>query len=205
MEINFIVTCYDKEEYWPHLENILKSYKKIKANYVLVYTGKNTDFNPTVRIANRGHSRGDYDCMVAGYNYLKENKCTRWIKIGIDSWLLDEDVLINKFNEMEKNACGYSGIWWDSHHDDISTDIFLADTLFGNVFEAISKHDVPENLTPRLELYMAKVLQAYSIKTLLLMERDPCWSHYRWNCPALGWTMSHKLQENLDFAKKYNK
>lgn len=204
MEINFIVTCYDKEEFWPYLEDILKSYKKIKANYVLVYTGNKTEFNPTVRIPNRGHSRGDYDCMLAGYRYLRERTtCNRWVKIGVDSWLLDEDKLIEKFNLMELNGCGYAGIWWDSHHDDISTDIFLVDTIFGNTFEAIAQHDVPDQLTPRLELYMAQVLQHYGIKTLLLMERDPCWSHFRWNCPALGWTMSHKLQENLDFLKLY--
>ena len=204
MDINFIVTCYDKEEYWPYLEDILKSYKKIKANYVLVYTGNKLDFNPTIRIPNRGHSRGDYDCIINGYKYLKERTNTsRWIKIGIDSWLLNEDVLISKFNEMERNTCGYAGVWWDSSHDDISTDIFLADTSFGNAFESIEKHEVPDHLTPRFEVYMAQMLNAYKIKCLILMERDPCWSHYRWKCPALGWTMSHKLQENLDFLKNY--
>lgn len=204
MDINFIVTCYDKEEYWPHLEDILKSYKKIKANYVLVYTGNKLDFNPTIRIPNRGHSRGDYDCIINGYKYLKEKTNTsRWIKIGIDSWLLNEDVLISKFNEMEKNICGYAGVWWNDAKDDISTDIFLADTLMGNVFEHMLKHDVPDHLTPRFEVYMKEVLQAYGIRSLILQERHPCWADYRWKCPALGWTMSHKLQENLEFLKNY--
>jgi hypothetical protein len=206
MEINFVITCYDKEEYWPYLENILKSYKKIKANYVLVYTGNKVDFNPTIRIPNRGHSRGDYDCMVAGYNHLKaQNSCTRWIKIGVDSWLLDEDVLINKFTQMELNKCGYAGVWWDSHHDDISTDIFLVDTRYGNAFEEIANQDVPDHLTPRFEVFMAQNLARANIKALILTERDPCWSKFRWKCPELGWTMSHNLQENLDFLNSYKR
>jgi hypothetical protein len=202
MEINFIITCYDKEEYWPYLDKILKSYKKIKANYVVVYTGNKPEFNPNVRIPNRGHSRGDYDCIVNGYKYLKEKtNCNRWIKIGVDSWLLNEDVLISKFNEMERNACGYAGVWWNDARDDISTDIFLADTSVGNIFEHMLKHDVPDHLTPRFEVYMKQILEEYGIKCLILMERHPCWADYRWKCPSLGWTMSHKLQDNLDFLK----
>lgn len=203
-EVNFIITCYNREEYWPHLENILKSYKKIKANYALVYTGNDESFPATLKILNRGHSKGDYDCVVAGYNQLKANGVNRWIKIGIDSWLLDEDKVLEIFVRMEKNKHGYGGIWWDSHKDDISTDIFFVDTNFGDVFTKMQLEDYPDKYIPRMELYMAHLLQTHGITTEILHERWPTWSQFRFSCPQLGWTMSHNLQENLDFIKKFN-
>jgi len=205
MEINFIVTCYNREEYWPYLEKILKSYKQIKANVALVYTGTDETFDATIKILNRGHAKGDYDCIVAGYNQLKTNGCKRWIKIGVDSWLLNEDKMIEIFNKMESNKHGYGGIWWDSHKDDISTDIFFVDTTHGNVFEGMAADDYPEKYVQRMELYMAHLLQSMKITTETdsFMARWPTWSTGRFSCPALGWTMSHDLNTNIEFVKNY--
>jgi hypothetical protein len=206
MNINFIITCYDKEEYLPYLQDILNSYKKIKATYTVVYTGNNEEFSANIVIPNRGHSKGDYDCMTRGYLDLKsKNVDTRYIKIGIDSWLLDEDKLIEIFNKMEESQCGYSGIWWDSHKDDISTDIFFVDTRFGNIFEKMLQVDVPDSLIHRLEVYMYNLLNLHNIKIHFLLERWPTWSQYRWQCPTLGWTMSHDLQENINFLNEFRK
>ena len=206
MNINFIVTTYDKEEYLPYLVDIFKNYKKINPTYSVIYTGNKLDFSANIKIENRGHSRGDYDCMIHGYLNLKnKSQSTRYIKIGIDSWLLNEDKIIEIFNKMENESCGYAGIWWDSNKDDISTDIFFVDTRFGNIFESMIQNDVPESLTHRLEVYMYQLLKFSNIKPYFITERWPTWSDFRWNCPALGWTMSHKLEENLNFLKKYNK
>ena len=44
-KINFIITCYNREQYWEYLEKILKSYKIIDANYFLVYNGIDPNFD----------------------------------------------------------------------------------------------------------------------------------------------------------------
>lgn len=207
MDVNFIITVYDKEEYLPYLLEILNSYKKIKPTYTIAYTGNNCDFPCNVKLENRGHSRGDYDCIVHGYLNAKNKapQTTRFIKIGVDSWLLNEDVILDIFHKMELEQAGYGGIWWDSHQDDISTDIFFVDTRFGNAFDVMIQNDVPDHLTPRLELYMRQILDFTKIKIHLIMDRWPSWSQFRWSCEKLGWTMSHNLEENIKFKNNYNK
>jgi len=37
IEVNFIITVYDKEEYWPYLKDIINKYKNIKSNFVVCY------------------------------------------------------------------------------------------------------------------------------------------------------------------------
>ena len=70
MEINFIITCFDKEEYWSHLKEILDSFSKIKPNYVLVYNGENENFICDARLKNevnagRGNRAHEHACLYA--------------------------------------------------------------------------------------------------------------------------------------------
>ena len=53
MNINFIVTTYDKEEYLPYLVDIFKNYKKINPTYSVIYTGNKLDFSANIKIENR--------------------------------------------------------------------------------------------------------------------------------------------------------
>ena len=123
-KINFIITCYNREQYWEYLEKILKSYKLIDANYFLAYNGTDPNFNGYYIGQNRGHSLGEYDCIVGAYNKIIPNS-NKWVKISIDSWLLDENKILKIFSEMEENKCGFAGQYWNRFEGDISTDIFL--------------------------------------------------------------------------------
>jgi hypothetical protein len=87
MDVNFIVTCYNREEYWPYLKEILNSYKIIKPHIAYCYNGNKADEVCDFRCGNRGHIEGDTDMMIGGYNLLKDNGVKNWIKLSVDSWL----------------------------------------------------------------------------------------------------------------------
>jgi hypothetical protein len=63
IDINFIVTDYNREDYWPYLKNILESYKKIKAHYAYCYSGVKQDVICDFRCKNRD-IEGDTDLMI---------------------------------------------------------------------------------------------------------------------------------------------
>jgi hypothetical protein len=201
-KINFIITCYNREEYWDHLEKILKSYKLIDANYVLAYNGNDPNFNGYYVGQNRGHSLGEYDCIIGAYNKIIPNS-NKWIKISVDSWLLDEHKILKIFTEMEKNKCGFAGHYWNRVEGDISTDIFFVDTNYGNIFEIMSKNEFPFfEHNKYLEEGVFYLLKKNNIKIHLINERNPIHWENRYSCVKLKWTMRHNLDENLNYLKK---
>ena len=116
---------------------------------------------------------------------------------------VNEDKIIDIFTKMEESKAGYAGIWWDVHKDDISTDIFFADTRYGNIFETLIVNDVPDHLIHRLEVFMYQIINATNINVHYLEDRWPTWSDGRWQCDKLGWTMSHDLQTNINYLNSY--
>ena len=98
MDVNFIITCYDREDYWPYLKKILDSYQTIKPHVAYCYSGVKEDVECDFRCSNRGHIEGDTDLMIGGYNLLKDNGVDKWIKLSVDSWLIDEEKIIELFN-----------------------------------------------------------------------------------------------------------
>lgn len=67
----------------------------------------------------------DYELTILGYDFLKKNGTTNWIKLSVDSWLIDEDKIINIFEDLESKNCVYANDKWYSHIN-LSTDIFFA-------------------------------------------------------------------------------
>jgi hypothetical protein len=207
VDINFIVTCYNREEYWPHLQNILNSYKKIKAHTVYCYSGVKPDVVCDFRCANRGHIEGDTDLMIGGYNFLKNNGVSKWIKISVDSWLLDEDKILDIFDIMDKNDQVYAGCrwtgdpWW-------STDIFFSrdnDYHFMEKFTSTAINYIT-TVDYSIERCIADVAKGYG-KYYMIPERDPVPGNYgtRFVVDALGWVMYHDLNENLKYLEEYKK
>lgn len=221
-EINFIITVYDRENYWPHLKNILDNYKKIKSNYVICYSGENKDFKCDIKIKNlinggRGDDHHpnstpyvdmDFLLTIAGYEFLKKNNVTNWIKLSVDSWLIDEDKVIEIINFLENNNCVYGGNIWYSHIN-LSTDIFFVNTKIKNIFEDMKTHGqkfldwlYEKKIPTGLENLMRYIVIPYD--HAIIMDREPIDANLtRWMCPKLGWCMSHNLDTNLKFLVNY--
>lgn len=222
MNVNFIITCYDRESYWPHLKSIIESYKTIKPHIALCYNGLDENFDSDFRCeykpnggrGNKRHPSGvdyadaDYELTMGGYNLLKSNGVNLWVKLSIDSWLLDENKLIQILENIENQDCAYGGnVWY--RNINMSTDIFFANTKNKNIFEDMDKYGVkffdylysipnPQGF----EHLMYFVSRQYD--RLIIMDREKLYENStRFKCPKLGWTMSHNLEENLKFMKEY--
>jgi hypothetical protein len=222
MDVNFIITCYDKELYFPYLEKIIKSYKSIKPNIVLCYSGENNEFLSDVKIKNvinggRGNDHhehaclyadSDYELTMSGYNFLKNNGVNNWVKLSVDSWLIDEDKIINIFEELESQECVYAGNIWYAHIN-LSTDIFFANTKKYNIFEDLEKHGKEfldwlyyNKIPTGFENLMRYIVIPHDY--LIINDREPLNADKtRWMCPELGWAMSHDLGTNISFYEKY--
>ena len=126
IKINFIVTCFDKEVYWPKLKELLYSYQNIEPIVALAYNGEDPNFECSVRVENKGLQQGEFELIQAGYKYLLEQDTPSdiFVKISIDSWLCNEDVIINIFNKMQHFRVPYAGNYW-SLQDELSTDIMF--------------------------------------------------------------------------------
>ncbi len=205
IDINFIVTDYNREDYWPYLKNILESYKKIKAHYAYCYSGVKQDVICDFRCKNRGHIEGDTDLMIGGYGVLKNNGVKNWIKLSVDSWLLDEDKVIDIFNKMETNDYVYAGCRWTGNPW-FSTDVFFSrdnDFHFMEKFTSTAIHYI-EKVDYSIEGCIAN-LAKQSGKYYLIPERDPVPGNHgtRFVVDALGWTMQHDLQANLRYMEDF--
>jgi hypothetical protein len=145
---------------------------------------------------------------MGGYNLLKSNGVNLWVKLSIDSWLLDENKLIQILENIENQDCAYGGnIWYRTIN--MSTDIFFANTKNKNIFEDMDKYGVkffdylysipnPQGF----EHLMYFVSRQYD--RLIIMDREKLYENStRFKCPKLGWTMSHFLEDNLKFMKEY--
>ena len=204
MDVNFIITCYNREDYWPYLKKILQSYKIIKPNIAYCYSGDNQNEICDFKCKNRGHVEGDTDLMIGGYNVLKNNGVNKWIKLGVDSWLIDEKKIIDIFNIMEKNNFMYSGNTWGSEKY-FSTDIFF---VIENDFEFMKKFtegaiNYIENIDYSIEGWM-RILAMSSNRFYHIPEREPIFGN-RFSVESLSWTMKHDLNENIEQANIYLK
>ena len=205
MDVNFIITCYDREDYWPYLKKILDSYQTIKPHVAYCYSGVKEDVECDFRCSNRGHIEGDTDLMIGGYNLLKDNGVDKWIKLSVDSWLIDEEKIIELFNLMDKNDYVYAGNMWTGEKW-WSTDIFFSrdsDFQFMKKFTEGSIHYI-EKVVYSIEGWI-RDLAKESGRWYIIPEREPIVSTYgnRFYVDSLSWTMKHDLQENIDTANDY--
>jgi hypothetical protein len=200
MKVNFIVTCHNREEYLDGLKDVLAHYYKIEPTMILCYNGNDPSFPADIRLQNTGHQKGDYDLTIAGYRKIRDNLCPRFIKIGIDSWLLDEDKIISIFDKMATiNAAVGTSHWFVNHQrpdHSYATDIMFMDTRMGEVLGKINPPGCFE-----AELWNA--VKENNLNAYVIPERNPGDGPCRWSCPALGWTMEHNLQKNIAFAKRW--
>jgi SAM-dependent methyltransferase len=199
MDVNFIITCFNREGYLPYLLNIINSYKEVKAKVAVCYNGGQTAFPCDVKIANLGHQMGDVSLTRSGYAHLKSNGTARFIKIGIDSWLLDENSIIDIFNRMEKEQACYAGNWWGG--SSLSTDIMFVDTRYGDPLEKLTG----VNSVSSFESFMFKALEGAKFKYYVIPEREKVHSENRYKCDKLHWCMFHNLNENIAYAEKFLK
>lgn len=202
MDVNFIITAFDKEIYLPHLMEVLHGYKKVWPSICVVYNGNNPDFPCTLRRPNLGHQHGDHDLTMTGYNHFKTlNDGFRFIKIGIDTFLLDEDVIIHIFQTMEQEHCCYAGNHW--HIDDpqtLATDIMFLDTRFGNPLNP--PHGMAKDGAD-YEKWLWQSIRHRNLKWLEIQQRRPVHPTYRMECESLRWTMHHQLDRNLENMAKW--
>jgi hypothetical protein len=183
MNVNFIITCYDREAYWPHLKKLIESYKTIKANIAFCYNGmSNMDCN--FRCDNPGLSAGDGKMICGGFNALKNNGVHRWIKLSVDSWLCNEQVILTLLDLMDSKKLHYIGSDWDK--TGFSTDIMFADSIFMNEFVVSFKPDI------KLEKQCKQT--AYKLGFFHIIP-----NRGRSENLILGWTMQHDLKKNLEF------
>lgn len=199
MLVNFIITCYDKEEFLKPLSDILKGYKLIKPVVALAYNGSNETFPCSVRLDNLGHQLGEYSLIKAGYETLKDNGVKKWVKLSIDSWLTDEAAILRIFGEMEKARAVYGGNFWNTTSQ-VSTDIFFADTSEKNVFENFNLDEKDVNIIKAeqavLENFLARAV-GQTGAAYIINEREPVHPNNRHECSKLKWTMYDTLEENL--------
>lgn len=222
MNVNFIITCYDRESYYPYLERIINSYKRIVPSIVLCYSGEDDNFPCDIRIkyeinGGRGNDHhpsacpyadSDYELTILGYDFLKKNGTTNWIKLSVDSWLIDEDKIINILEDLESKNCVYAGNQWYTHTN-LSTDIFFANTKNINIFEDLKKYGkeffdwLYSTRNPEgFENLMRYIVIPHNY--LLINDREPLKADgTRWMCPKLGWCMSHVLETNINFLESY--
>ena len=196
MILNVIVTCFNREAYWPHLHAILKSYKTIVPRIAFCYNGENKDQASDFRVANKGIQLGEHELITGGFGLLLPHAAKWWFKLSVDSWPVDEKKLIGVIDAAEGAGAHYAGSGWDCP-DELSTDIFFADTAFMKSFcggfngKKLEKH----------AFATAKKTGNYYI----IPERPSGARNLpgRWSVPELGWTMSHNLNNNLEFARSY--
>lgn len=197
-KINFIITVYDREEYAQHLIEILNDFKTIEAITCVAYNGEDENFQCDVRIENKGHQQGDFDLTTEGYKYLieRDSPSDIFVKLSVDSWLCDEDVINRIIDGMIFHKVPYAGNWWNTNHQ-LSTDIFFSHISYGNIFENI-KFDGPV-----FESCMFNVVARLGGRFFIIPDREPVHPLNRNSCEGLGWTMEHKLEKNLKFLKEY--
>lgn len=201
LDVNFIVTCYNHEAWWPYLKELILSYKQITPHIALCYDGNKPDFSCDFRRKNRGPSRSpvqaDGELIVGGFRKLKDNGVNRWIKLSVDSWLCREQVVVDLLMRMELNHYHYMGSKWYGRSNQYSTDIMFTDTMFMQRFtDFIAANPKRKN---NLEYYAAwtagRLGGAYMIPGRVFPPVRLA--------PALGWTMQHDLKNNVNFLNKY--
>jgi glycosyltransferase involved in cell wall biosynthesis len=213
MKINFVITAHARQEYLLPLCKILQGYTKIRWNSVVVMSDMREDQRLTsvkqivvenAPAGNNGHSFADFSKTQTGYNHLHNQNPSdfRFVKIGIDSWLTNQDFIIQTFNDLEYRQAGYAGNRWKEDEPSLSTDIFFADTRFGNVFKDFHC-EVPNVPDACFEWWMDWHCKRKGVRTKIIPERVPVHPHFRFECEAIGLTAHHTLETNLANASRW--
>jgi len=199
VKINFIITCHNREKYFPYLKDIIYSYQTIEPNITLCYNGETEDLAYDLKIPNYGHQVGEYSLVKLGYvlsNIKQENHY--FVKLSVDSWLLNEDVILETFKTMQEAKTPYGGSCW-SNQIQLSTDIFFADTRYGNIFEELKFDDC------LLEYCMYNAVRRLGKGHLTIKRRNSQSATDSIKCNSLNWVYSHDLDFNLMKMKEYFK
>jgi hypothetical protein len=200
MDIGFVITANIREHYLPQCLRAIKSYQRIHPKIAVCYNGNQSSFPCDVRLVNKGHQHGDLDLTVNGLAHLIQRGAQRrFIKIGVDTLLLNESVLMNIFWEMERNMCCYAGNRWGSEQEpSYATDIIFLDTQYGNPFDRLNSEDGAS-----FEWWMFNAIKNASMKALIIPERVPVHPRNRMECAALHWTMHHQFDNNVENMRKW--
>jgi hypothetical protein len=203
MKVNFIVTAHDKEIYFPYLLKIITRYRKVEPEIVIAYNGSDPEFSCTVRRPPMPGSDGDSDLTMSGYNHFKTiNDGFRFIKIGVDTFLLDEDILVHIFEVMEQEKACYAGNKWHGNDSEsLATDIMFLDTRFGNPLNP--PHGMEKDGAD-FEKWMWQSIRHRKLKWLTIQQREPVHPNNRMECAALKWTMHHQLEKNIENMRAWD-
>ena len=188
LECDVILTCTDREEYIPHALEVLRSYREIRATPILCYNGDG-DVACDVRLGRKPLHLGDYQMIMAGFQRCQHS---RIIKLSIDTWLLDEAVILRIFAVLDATRRPYAGNFWIENTRGLSTDVIFADLRWGNLFEHW-RYDPGREIELTLEEAVIEVGRGF----LGLFERHPVHEANRHECPALGMVAHHDLALNL--------
>ena len=207
MNVNFIISNHDQDAYIPHLVKIIEGFKVINPNGIICHSGPTDPDFHYLRCENhpkepfpRMHSFNHWNKVKQGYEKIKGMGNTRYISLCSDSWLCDENAIIKIFNRMEQLKCGYGGNWWNNEfqvNPMISSDIFFADTRFGNIFEAVEPDE------REFETWLHRGCVRKGIGIYIIHKREPVYPNHRHVCEALKWTMEHELDKNIANARKW--
>jgi FkbM family methyltransferase len=211
MEINFIITCFDRESFWPEAKQTINSYKKIKPNIILCYNGSDEEFKKEAQVflKNKGHQLGEISLISEGARYAKNNyECKKFVKLSIDSWIIDEDVIISTFQNLSRNKSCYAGNFWSTTNE-LSTDIFFVDEESGELFNnfVISEQEAQQVKDGLIiaENIMIRAVFNTNKNIVLIREREPVHPNNRFKCEELLCTMEHDLNENINNKNLFKK
>ena len=201
IDVNFIITCCDREAYWPFLKKIIESYKQVTPHIAFCYNGKDINFPCDFRCRNRSGyfaRQTDGELTAGGFQKLRGNGFDKWVKLSVDSWLCKEQIILDLFAKMDANHYHYVGCKWYGRDNQYSTDIIFADTLFmQKLTDFILAHPNRKQDFEHCAAHVAGLTGgAYMIPERTLPP-------HRCVCPPLGWTMLHDLNKNIETAKKF--
>lgn len=192
--VDILITCHDREDYLPWLLKIIHQYTKINPHIIIAYNGTNDSFLCTVRRTNLGLSPGDLDLMQAGLLFCQHN---RILKLSIDTWPCDEEIIIDIFNRIEHKRLPYAGNVWDDEGIGLSTDIMFIDLRWGNIFNGW-KYD-----GRNIEHSLQDCINALGIGYHNIPERMPVHPDQRFQCDNLKLCCYHDLETNIACARKW--
>jgi hypothetical protein len=178
----------------------------------LCYNGENNDFAKISNVVlnkNTGHQSGEAGLIINGAKYAKKHFNSKlFIKLSIDSWLLNENIILNTFDQMLKNNIAYAGNYWNNSSQ-LSSDIcFINENVIDffdpleNICTDIYKNN-PSGIGTALESMFYYIVTNSNNKYYIFPQREPVHDDFRFKCHELNWTMSHDLKENIDYLLKY--
>jgi len=200
MEVNFIITVYDKEEFLPATKDFIKKFTKIQPKIFVVYCGPNK-VEANLKLPDPGEPAREIFMTLWGYKKLSEDSVVpRYVKMTGNTWLMDEDVIINIFNEMENRKAAFGGNHWHFNLEgSLSADIFFADTRFGNVFKAIDAK--PKDF----EVVLFDTLRKIKSTPYIIEGRDPVYYNNLHECKTLKWAMHSNIGKNFECFQEWVK